>query len=141
MKAGAWILRYPGHEVAVPRTASLEETADAVLSAPEARDVFVVGAAGKLLGCLPHRRLAALLLAEHRPRSARRHIAERAVRGTVGELMERVHPVHQDDELADVLHRVLEHGLEDMPVVDDAGTLVGSIRLTDILRAVRAGEL
>jgi CBS domain-containing protein len=108
---------------------------DRLLEQDVPRDVYVVSAEGRVLGHLSHRRLARLLLAEHRPVHTRRQIMERVCGGTAEELME-PHFVyaHPDEELEDVLHRLLEHEIEDMAVIDDLGLLVGAINLTEVLR-------
>lgn len=38
-----------------------------------------------------------------------------------------------EEELDEVLHRQLEYGVEDMPVIDDDGTLAGAVNLTTVL--------
>jgi predicted transcriptional regulator len=46
-----------------------------------------------------------------------------------------------DEELEDVLHRQLEHEIEDMPVLDHSGVLVGAVNLTRVLRDLVRAEL
>jgi predicted transcriptional regulator len=48
---------------------------------------------------------------------------------------------HPDEQLDNVLHRMLEYEVDDMPVLDDNNGVVSSIRLTDVLRALQRGEL
>ena len=45
-----------------------------------------------------------------------------------------------DEELDDVLHRQLEHEIEDMPVLDANGALLGAVNLTRVLRAFMRAE-
>jgi len=42
-----------------------------------------------------------------------------------------------DEKLDNVLHRHLEHDIEDLVVVDSDGVLLGAVSLTAVLRALR----
>lgn len=153
MKVGEWLQRragaagghapgtVPAGVATVTAETTLEEAVDRLLRDEGTREVFVIDDDGRLIGHLPHRRLASLLLAELRPRHSRRHLAERALRGTVRELMHRPHLVRMDDGFEHAVHCLLERGDESLPVVDESQRLVGIISLTDVLRAFRAGAL
>ncbi len=61
---------------------------------------------------------------------------ERVFGGSAREIMERDFlTAHPDEALNNVLHRMLEYGVDDMPVVDDTNTILGTINLTDVMRA------
>ena len=138
MKVSKWIRQCPGQVVTVSPDWRLEEIVDRLLQQSGLRDVYVVADDGRVLGHLSHRRLARLLLAEHRPVHSRRQIMERVAGGAAHELMESHFPsAHPDEELEDVLHRLLENDMEDMAVVDDLGVLVGAVNLTAVLRGMR----
>ena len=67
---------------------------------------------------------------------------ERVAGGTARELMQADFPSSRPDEELDmVLHRQLEHDIEDMPVLAADGTLLGAVNLSEVLRAVRRGEI
>jgi len=66
---------------------------------------------------------------------------ERIARGPVRELMDsHVAAARPDEDLDDVLHRAIEQGLEDLPVVDAGKHLLGVVNLSDILRALRTSD-
>ena len=141
MKVSKWIRQCPGQVVTVSPDWMLEEIVDRLLQQSGLRDVYVVADDGRVLGHLSHRRLARLLLVEHRPVHSRRQIMERVAGGAAHELMESHFPsAHPDEELEDVLHRLLENDMEDMAVVDDLGVLVGAVNLTAVLRGMRQRE-
>lgn len=138
MKVSEWICRYPGQIVTICPESSLEEAVDQLLSEPCVQDIYVVSAENLVLGHLSHKRLACLLLAEHRPIHTRRQIMERVVYGVAGELMEAEFAfARPDEELDDVLCRFVEHDLQDMVVIDEQRVLVGGINLNTVLREIR----
>lgn len=111
---------------------------DLSLSGAGVQDLYVVSGANVVLGHLSHRRLGALLLAEHRSVHTRRQLMERIVNGTVKELMEgEVVFARPEEELDDVLCRFIDHDLQDMVVLDAQGVLVGRINLNTVLREIR----
>jgi CBS domain-containing protein len=69
-------------------------------------------------------------------------LMERMAGGTADELME-PHFMHArpEEELEDVLQRLLEHEIEDLGVIDDLGALAGAINLTQVLRGMREQTL
>ena len=116
---------------------SLEKTLDQMLSGVCVQDVYVVSDDGMILGHLSHKRLAGLLLVEHRPIHTRRQLMERVVVGVAEEIMSGEFVfARPDEELDDVLHRFVEHDLQDMPVLDTQGFLVGGINLNTVLREI-----
>ena len=138
MKVSEWINRFPGHIVMIQPESSLEQIIDQMLSKSCVQDVYVVSGEDVVLGHLSHKRLAGLLLAEHRPMHTRRQIMERVVLGSAEDLMEGEFVFAQpDEELDDVLCRFVDHDLHDMPVLDDQGMLVGGINLNTVLREIR----
>jgi len=142
MKVSDWTDAHPARPVTVSPDATMERIAATFLSRAGLRDLYIATSEGRLLGALHHRRLAQLLLAEHRPVQTVHQILERISGGVASELMDREFvTAHPSEALDNVLHRMLEYGVEDMPVVDDAETIVGNINLTEVLRATVNGEL
>lgn len=87
-----------------------------------------------VVGHLSHKKLAELVLAEHRPVHSRRQFMHRVASGTVREFIDApCVSAHPDEELDNVLHRQLEQDMEDMPVIDDPGQLVGAVNLSMVL--------
>ena len=138
MKVSEWICRFPGHIVRIPPESNLEQAVDHMLSGAGVQDIYVVSDEDVVLGHLSHGRLVSLLLAEHRPLHTRRQIMERVVVGSADELMEsEIVFAQPDEDLGDVLHRFVEYGLQDMPVLDEQRLLVGGINLNTVLREMR----
>ena len=140
MKVSLWLQRNPGAAVTVQPDDSLETVLDHLLDAPcYLRDIYVVERDGRLAGHISHRRLAEYMLAEHRPEHTRRQMMERVTGGGCAVDFMDVHfpTASPSEELEDVLHRQLEKGLEDMPVVDPDGSLLGAVNLTQVLRELR----
>lgn len=139
MKVSDWIRLHPQKAVTAPPEWTLGQIVERVLAEPGVRDIYVVGDDGRVLGHISHRRLARLFLAEHRPVHTLRQIFERVAGGVADELMD-THFVsaHPDEELDNILHRQLEHDVEDMPVLDADGVVLGVVRLREVLRAFRA---
>ena len=138
MKISEWMRRFPASLVTVPPGYSLEQVVDKMLSEPCVHDIYVVSDDDIVLGHLSHKRLACLLLAEHRSTHTRRQLMERVVVGVADELMEGQFASARSDEDVDViLNRFVEHDLRDMPVLDEKGLLVGGINLDDILQEIR----
>ena len=138
MKVSEWMHSFPGHIVRIHPESSLEQAVDQMLSGACVQDIYVVSDEDLVLGHLSQRRLVSLLLAEHRPMHTRRQIMERVVVGSAEELMESEFVfARPDEELGDVLHRFVEYGLQDMPVLDEQCQLVGGINLNTVLREMR----
>ncbi len=142
MKVADWIARHPGTVTQIAPMACLEHVIDLMLeTTPLPRDIYVVSEDGVLLGHVRYQPLLRTYLAEHQPTHTLRQIMERIARGSVREFMERHFAIATlDEELDSVLVRQLEHDLDEMPVLDEAGRLVGVIKMVDVLRDMRQIE-
>ncbi len=76
-----------------------------------------------------------------------RDVVTRAARGedldtvTVGEAMNtHLIAARLGDTTHDVAYQMLENGIRHLPVLDDAGRVVGMVSIRDVLRPVVAGE-
>ncbi len=138
MKVKEWLKRYERVPVTAAADWTLEQAANALLDRPGVRDLFLIDDQGRLIGHVSLRRIAQLLLAEHLPFPSRRQLMERIACGPVQELMDpHVTAASLEEEVDDVLHRLIEQGLEDLPVVDASRRLVGVVNLSTVLRALR----
>lgn len=121
----------------MPPDATVDAVMDRLL-VQGSRDAYVVGGDGRVLGHLSRDRLAMLMLAEHRSVHTRRQLMERVAGGLAGDLMTMDCPVARpEEELDNVFQRQLEHGIEDLPVVDESGRMLGAVNLTAVLREIR----
>ncbi len=137
MRVADWLERYPEKGVAVAPDAELDAAARAMLAEPGCRDVYVVDDHGRVVGHVSFRRLAGLLLAEHRPVHTRRQLLERAIPGSVSDFMEKrfVH-ARPGEFLDEAIHRHMEFRVEDMPVLDADHRLLGVVKIAEVLRAI-----
>ncbi len=46
-----------------------------------------------------------------------------------------------DEQLDNVINRQLEHHLDDMPVIDKEGIMLGVININTVLREIRTSEI
>lgn len=135
MRVEEWLAQHPRLPLTVEPDAEARQVLRCLLADGGRRDIYVVDR-GRLVGHIDLRRLAHLLLAESRPEHTRRQLMERVVPATAREMMTshfaRARP---HEELDAVLHRQLDHGVEELPVVDDADRALGVVHLVDILAA------
>jgi predicted transcriptional regulator len=137
MKVSEWIYHFPGHIITIPSEFSLLQSVDRMLEAG-VQDIYVISSKNLVLGHLSHKRLASLFLAEHKLIHTRRQIMERVMAGSAEELMESEFVFAlPDEELDDVLCRFVEHHVQDIPVLDNQGLLIGGIHLNTVLREIR----
>ena len=138
MKVSEWIERHPGLVAVIHAEATLDELVDRILENHCLQDIYVVSPEGRIIGHLSAKRIFHLLLIEHRPAHTRRQLMERVARGNAQELMNhRVVHARPDEELDDVIHRQLEHELEDMPVLDAGGEQLGKVNIRKVLQEFR----
>lgn len=136
MKASKWLEHHPAEALTVATTDSLADAATTLLAHPDSRELYVLDEEGRVCGHLGFRRLAGIFLAHLRPTHSRRQLVERITPSTVREYMdERVLYMRPDERISEVLHQHMERRVEDIPVVDDNGRLMGVIRVADLLRA------
>jgi len=137
MKVSDWIALHPSPPVTVSPETSMHELAKLFLSYPKLRDLYVLSSEGIIMGHVRHRRLAQIMLAEHLPIQNRSQILERISIGPANEIMEGDFvAARMNEELDNILNRMLEYQVEDMPVLNEHNKFTGSINLTDVLGAV-----
>ena len=137
MKVSDWLSKHPTHAGVVQEDWSLEQIMQKLLSNSRLNDLYVQDENHKVVGHLSYKKLAKLVLAEHCAAHTRSQILERVAAGSAAELME-VHfaSATADEELDEIIFRQLDHWVEDLPVIDQDGKLLGVINLSDVLLAV-----
>jgi Mg/Co/Ni transporter MgtE len=139
MKVTEWINQHPGQVRTIAASSTLDEAIDVLLSEQCClRDIYVVSEQGSVIGHLSYKKVIHMFLAEHKPVHTRRQIMERVARGGVSEWMD-THFAYarQDEELDNVINRQLEQDMEDMPVIDEQGKLLGVINMRKVLQMMR----
>jgi CBS domain-containing protein len=138
LKVSEWIHRNPGNTITVPPDWDLDKIIDRMLAEQCIRDIYVVSEDGRVIGHLSHKKLVHLLLPEYQPVHTRRQIMERIAGGIAEEIMDSHFVFAQpDEELDNVIYRQLESDIEDMPVIDKEGKLLGTVNMTAALKAMR----
>lgn len=142
MKVSEWLAIQAGKTAVADADLSIKQLAATFLAHPALRDLYIVSRQGEILGHIRHHRLAQILLSEHLPVQPHRQIMERLFGSTAREIMESDFvSAHPDEELDNVIHRMLEYRVDDMPVINGANQIIGNINLTDIMRASQDGGL
>ena len=142
MKVSDWLSKHPTHAGIVREDWTLEQIMQILLSNSRLNDLYVLDADDQLVGHLSYKKLAKLVLAEHCTAHTRSQILERVAAGTAAELME-VHfaSATADEDLDDIIFRQLDHWVEDLPVIDQEGKLIGIINLSDVLLDVMKKDI
>lgn len=141
MQISEWLQHHPGLPLITHPDSSLEQVTEAFLTSPTERDLYVISAEGQIIGHIQYRYLAKALLSEHLPVQSSHQIMERLSSNTAEDLMEHEFvTAHPEEELDNVLHRMLEYKVEDMPVTNGDQQIIGKINLTDVLQAVQGGS-
>lgn len=137
MLVSEWLDLHPIHAGVVREDWGLDQVMQALLGNARLHDLYVLDTEDKVVGHLGYQKLAKLVLADHQVSHTRSEILERVAPGAANELME-VHfaSAAPDDQVSKILYRQLEHWVEDLPVIDEDGKLLGVINLSDILYSV-----
>ncbi|NOQ15553.1 MAG: CBS domain-containing protein [Methyloprofundus sp.] len=141
MKVADWLKQHPMHAGVVQESWELEQIMAKLLGNSRLNDLYVLNDLHKVVGHLSYKKLAKLVLAEHCPTHTRSQILERVVPGTASELMEsHFASASPDENVNEVVYRQLDHWVEDLPVINGQGELVGVMNLSDILLEVMKSE-
>ncbi len=66
---------------------------------------------------------------------------EKALKEKLGDVMtKKIILAHPDDPLPELAHKMLEHGIRHLPVVDEQGHLLGVVSIRRILRHLLAAQ-
>ncbi len=137
MLVSEWLKRHPIHAGTVREDWDLDSVMQALLSNARLHDLYVLDMEDKVVGHLSYPKLAKLVLAEHRDAHTRSEILERVAPGSASELMD-VHfaSAAPNEQISAIVYRQLEHWVEDLPVIDENGALLGVINVSDLLYCV-----
>jgi len=115
---------------------TLEEVSDKIKDLRQVRGVYVADSAGRLQGTLSLGVLIRhLTTARHRPLFHMRSWLARLTTGKVGDLMEKhVVSARLEEEVGEVLDRMIDSNIKEIPVVDEDRRLVAVLSLLDLWR-------
>lgn len=141
MKVSDWLRKHPIQAGVVQQDWSLEKIMEKLLSNSRLNDLYVLDSNNQVIGHLSYKKLAKLVLAEHCACHTRSQILERVVTGSAAELMEaHFASAGPDENLDEILYRQLDHWVEDLPVINPQGELLGVINLSDVLLEVMKSD-
>jgi len=137
MKVSDWLRKHPTQAGIVYEDWSLEQMMEKLLGNARLNDLYVLDSNNLVIGHLSYQKLAKLVLAEHCSYHTRSQLLERIATGSAAELME-IHfaSASPDEDLDEILFRQLDHWVEDLPVINPKGELLGIINLSDVLLTV-----
>jgi CBS domain-containing protein len=109
----------------------------------ETREVYVVDGEGRFLGVITLRRLARLVFSQELPRkpSATELLEMLTVQNAEDLALKKAAHVGLDDSLERVIEVMFRFDINEIPVVDDDGVILGSLNMLDILAAWHQGRL
>ena len=126
----------------VREDAVLRDAVAAILSSETTRKAYVVDAEGRLKGTIGIETLMRLVSYRIGARPPGVVSFVRFLRDMqsedVGRVMDRPKPVTRETAIADLVRMVVEEHLNDFPVVDGQGILVGEVNTQHLLAATRA---
>jgi CBS-domain-containing membrane protein len=126
----------------VPENATLRDAVDAILKAGVTRKAYVVDGGGIVRGTITVETLmrhVSYRLGARPPgvMSFLRFVREMET-DNVNTFMAKASTVRRETKIFDVVRRVVEDHLNDFPVVDEEGRLLGELNTLDLLRATRS---
>ena len=127
----------PTSPLVVQKNASLVQIVSLICKHNDPRDVYVVNDSNKLLGIIPFRNILRLVCNEYLPRLSRREIFEIIIPSSAEDLMLIIFDsLLPDDNVEELSAKLLTDCINEIPVVDSNGKLVGTIKLSVLLNFI-----
>ncbi len=127
----------------VPAEASLREVVRKMVEDLKTREVYVLDQDGRFLGVITLRRLARWVFASELPRDVSpTELLDLISSRTAGDLaLRKPAYVREDDPLEKLLQVMFRYDINEIPVVDAEGRIVGNLNMLEILAAWLEGRL
>jgi len=124
--------------IIVTRGMGLRDVVDKVLEDPRTRSAYVVDSKHRVIGMIALKEMleaieGSLSLFENVRPPARLRPRRKVTPFSVEAHMFKPVTVMEDDRIIDALEKMIEHGQEDLPVVDENGVLIGELNGFEIL--------
>lgn len=118
------------------REASIDVVIDAICHEPTSRALYVVDDQERLVGIISMIEVFRLLGSQYLPREVLPH-ATSTMAQKAEDLMVPPVMVYLDDEIKAALRVAVIHQMEDLPVVDREGKVVGNLDCFEILKGIK----
>lgn len=133
MSVSQWLENHPELPVIVAADATMDIVANALIT-QNCRDAYILDNDNKVVGHLSFGNVTNHLLSEHRPIHTHRQLFSRVTEPLAEEIMEpHFTYARVDESLCEVIHRQLERGVDTLVVLDDNDSLIGSIKLRELV--------
>ena len=122
--------------IIVTKGMGLHEVVDKVLADPRTRSAYVVDAERRLVGMIGLAQMLGAIqgsLSLFEKGKQQRRQKKPHLPFSVEDYMVKAMTVNEDDRLLTALDRMIKHGIEDLPVVDEHDVLVGELNGFEIL--------
>jgi CBS domain-containing protein/predicted transcriptional regulator len=126
--------------IIVAKDTQLWEVIEKILSEPRTRSAYVVDENGKLVGMVSLRQLLQAIgvsISISQSMKGHRDQVNGNVNFSIEERMFLPQMVHEDDTLLGALEMMISSEMEDLPVVDDHGVLIGELNGFEVLQMGR----
>jgi CBS-domain-containing membrane protein len=120
----------------VPKRAAVSEIIDAFAASDHSRILYVVDDEGRFRGVLSlGNMIRHVFFHYHDPSIDSRSLVSMSVSETAGDFMQR-EPVFAilSDKVEDVLQRMIDHNVKEIPILDDERRVVADVTIVDFLK-------
>ncbi|MDL1980823.1 MAG: CBS domain-containing protein [Deltaproteobacteria bacterium] len=120
----------------VPRRATVSEIIDAFAASDHSRILYVVDDECRFIGVLSlGNMIRHVFFHYHDPSIDSRSLVSMVVSETAGDFMQRepIFAIHSED-VEDVLQRMIDHNVKEIPILDDEKRVVADITIVDLLK-------
>ena len=120
----------------VPKQATVSEIIDAFAASDHSRILYVLDDEGRFIGVLSlGSMIRHVFFHYHDPSIDSRSIISMVVSETAGDFMQRepMFAIHSED-VEDVLQRMIDHNIKEIPILDDEKRVVADITIVDLLK-------
>ena len=123
--------------------ATIREVVRLLIADRSTREVYLVDAEGRFCGVITMRRLARFVFSQHvSPQSSATDLLELVSARHARDLaIGQAAHVEQNDSVETLFDVMFRFDIDEIPVVDSAGVVVGCLSLLDVMAAWNAGKL
>jgi CBS domain-containing protein len=123
----------------IPRDTPLKDLAEKIEWFRHSRQLYVVDREGRLMGNITIASLVKHIFVHHHGTSINpRHLLAAITAETAEDLMlEKPLSVKTEDSVDDILEKMVDKNVEEVPVLDDEGKVIGDVTMIDLMKAYK----